>query len=490
MPVGRHLVKTNAPELKIGQWKNRDKEKVVVAYPRHHDVSGRFMTCFDMLRQYDFTHKQRIAVGGGHMPTQTSIVTQARNELARKFLADHDADWLWFIDTDMTFPPDILDRLVEAAHPRDRPIMGALCFSVQNGFKACPTIYVLRTDGKVGRVFEYERDTLMGGIFTGTGCLLIHRSVFEKMRDAKREDGRALYPKPYEWFHNTQLGDLPVGEDITFCIRAAALKIPIHVDTRIKCGHEKPFIVDEEMYDAQRAAGIRDNELACPTYVVMAGKNRHEMTANLLVQLQQQNPNGIALFDNGSDPPYPDAVPAAGWSLHRMWNEGLQLAEQTARQAGAKHWNVLVINNDVSVPPDFLQRLEAGLRDHPDHWIAYPDYHGGIPAGVAAITQGDQDGDGRSLSGWAFMLAGESGLRFDEQFAWWYGDSDIQRQAEAAGKHVVAVGGCHCEHLDPMRSTIEDPVRLAQAEEDEAKFAAKWNLDPGNLWLAKNRARL
>jgi hypothetical protein len=175
-----------------------------------------------------------------------------------------------------------------------------------------------------------------------------------------------------------------------------------------------------------------------------------------------------------------------------MWNEGLQLAEQTARTAGATHWNVLVINNDVSVPPDFLVRLEAGLRDHPDHWIAYPNWHGNdkIPDGIAAITQGDQEGDGRSLCGWAFMLAGESELRFDEQFSWWYGDSDIQRQTEAAGKHVVAVGGCYCDHLDPMRSTIDDPVRLAQAEEDEKKFAAKWGIDPANLWLAKNRARL
>jgi hypothetical protein len=174
--------------------------------------------------------------------------------------------------------------------------MGALCFSIQNGYKACPTIYVPRDDGKVGRVFEYPRNTLMNGIFTGTGCMLIHRSVFEKMRDAKREDGRVMFPKPYEWFHNTQLGDLPVGEDITFCIRAAALNIPIHVHTGIKCGHEKPFIVDEEMYDSQRAAGIRDNELALPTYVVMAGRNRHEMTANLITQLQQQVPNGIVLF--------------------------------------------------------------------------------------------------------------------------------------------------------------------------------------------------
>lgn len=487
------MKKKNAPSkgLKVGHWKNvgRENEKVVVAYPRHHDVNGQFMYCFDMVRQYDFTRHKRIASGGGHMPLNSSIVTHARNDLARKFLDEHTADWLWFIDTDMTFEPDIVDRLVEAAHPTDRPIMGALCFSVQNGFKACPTLYVLRDDGKVGRVFDYPRNHVMR-ILTGTGCLLIHRSVFEKMRDATTESGAVKFPKPYEWFNNTQVGSVPVGEDITFCIRAESLGIPVHVDTSIKCGHVKPFVVDEEMFDAQRAAGVRDNDLALPTYVVMAAKNRHEMTHRLMDQLQAQSPNFIALFDNGSDPPFNPAIEAFGWPLHRMWNQGLDLAEKAARESGAKHWNVLVINNDVSIPDDFLLRLEAGLRKHPDHWVAYPNWHGAqIPDGVAVPTKG-QGGDGRSLSGWAFMIQGESGLRFDEQFAWWYGDADLQKQVEAAGKHVVCVGGCHCEHLEPMRSTFDDPERLKQAEEDEAKFAAKWGIDPSELWLAQNRSQL
>lgn len=475
--------------------KHKRDQKVVVAFPRGSMVSGRFMVALDRLRQHDYANYRRICDGGGIVQTQTSIVAQGRNELVRMFLDGHDADWLWFIDTDMVFHPEILDQLVEAAHPRDRPIMGALCFSLQHGIKACPTLYVVREDQAVGRVFDYPRNTLMR-ILTGTGCLLIHRSVFEKMRDAKGSDGiRAMYPKPYEWFRDTALGALPVGEDITFCIRAESLKMPVHVHTAIKCGHEKLFVVDEEMYDAQQGQGVVDNELALPTYVVMAGRDRHEMTANLMAQLQQQNPNFIALFDNGSDPPYPQpALQADGMPLHEMWNTGLGLAEKAAREAGAKHWNVLVINNDVSVPPDFLQRLEWGLRqdESGDTWIAYPNYHGAkIPDGVAAITKHpNQNSDGRLLCGWAFMLAGESGLRFDEQFSWWYGDSDIQRQTEAAGKHVVCVGGCYCDHLDPMKSTIDDPVRLAQAEEDEAKFAEKWGLDPANLWLAQNRARL
>lgn len=484
-------MKTNAPTLKIGQWKDRSKEKVVAAWPRRHEVSGRFMDNFEALRQYDLMTSRRIADGGGLIVVPTSQVTNGRNEIVRGFLEHETADWLWFIDTDMTFDPNTVDRLVEAAHPRDRPIVGALCFSLQGGYRAVPTLYVIRPDGQVGNIFDYPADTLMETM-TGTGCLLIHRTVFEKMRDATNPDGSLRFPKPYEWFRDSQFGERPVGEDITFCVRAITLDLPVHVHTGIKCGHEKPFIVDEEFYLAQKSAGMRDPaDVVYPTFVVIAAKNRHDMTYKLISQLDKNA--HVVLFDNGSDPPFEHIddrfifiFPAEGWPLHRMWNEGLEFA---ANRSNGKPYNVAVLNNDLEVPPGFLARLEGGLRSHEDNWISYPNWHGAdIPDRASVVTKGG-GGDGRSLCGWAFMLKGESGLRFDEQFSWWYGDSDIQRQAEAAGKHVVCVGGCFCDHLHPNESTHSEPGRLAQAFEDEVRFAAKWGVDVNELALHKAGVR-
>lgn len=477
-------MKTKAPELKIGQWKTRANEKVVVAFPSRSERSGRFMDCYVLLQRYDAFNNRRIVDGGGYIPVTTSIVAQARNEIVRTFLEEHDADWLWFVDTDMTFPADILDRLVEAAHPKDRPIMGALCFSLQQGYRAVPTLYVIRPDGKVGNVFDYQPDEIMRTM-TGTGCVLIHRTVFEKMRDAENPDGKRKFPKPYEWFHNTNFGEIPVGEDVTFCIRAESIGIPVHVHTGIKCGHEKPFIVDEAMYMAQRDAGIRDAaDVIYPTFVVIAAKNRHEMTYNLISQLDERAE--VLLFDNGSEPPLDGAILAFNAPLHRMWNAGLDVAEKRAKELGADKWNVAILNNDLEVPPGFLAMLEGGVRAHDDVWVSYPNWQGlEIPHGQAAITSG-QGGDGRTLSGWAFMLKGESGLRFDEQFEFWYGDADIQKQVEAAGKHVVCVGGCYCTHLEPNKSTFSNPERIQQVIRDEKRYAEKWNLDPATLVLAKN----
>ena len=56
-------------------------------------------------------------------------ISEARNLLVRRFLDECRAPWLWMLDTDMVFAADALDRLVAAADPVSRPLLGALCHS-------------------------------------------------------------------------------------------------------------------------------------------------------------------------------------------------------------------------------------------------------------------------------------------------------------------------------------------------------------------------
>lgn len=221
-------------------------QRVVAGFPSRFERSARFMDDFVRLQAYDAATNRRILDGGGVIPLPATIIATARNQICRAFLDEHTADWLWFIDTDMTFQPDIVDRLVQSAHPRERPIMGALCFSITDDCRALPTVYAVK-NGQPGRVLDYPRNTVFQAL-TGTGCLLIHRTVLEAMR--------AKYRKPWEWFAYGTAGEDVVGEDITFCVRANEAGFPVHVDTAIKCGHEKPVIVDEAMFLAQRLAGV------------------------------------------------------------------------------------------------------------------------------------------------------------------------------------------------------------------------------------------
>ena len=84
-------------------------------------------------------------------------------------------------------------------------------------------------------------------VATGAAFLLIHRSALETMRDRQ-------FNVTFPWFQETELAGQPVGEDITFCLRAGQLQLPVFVDTSIQVGHHKSIVLDAEMFQAQKQA--------------------------------------------------------------------------------------------------------------------------------------------------------------------------------------------------------------------------------------------
>jgi GT2 family glycosyltransferase len=462
-----------------------------VAYPHPSDVSAKFTRSLVHLLVWDAKHHRRIIDGGAHLPVASgAVVARGRNQIVREFLKLDGIDWLLQLDTDMVFDGDLVDRLVDAAHPTLRPVVGGLCFSymADRQRKVWPTLYAMVPgDERFRRLTKYPSDALVKVAGTGAACLLVHRSVLEAMA--------VKYPPPRPWFDETKFyakdaegntlwetGD-ELSEDLTFCLRAEAAGFDVYVHTGIRLGHEKPVEINEQAFLVESAVLAEACVPALPTYVVIASKNRPEMLANLRGQLAGQTTE-VFVFDNGYDTPPRGAIPAHGWGLHQMWNRGLEMAAEAAQ---GPH-NVLILNDDVEVPNEFAAHLEAGLRVHEDHWISYPNWRElEVPPGEAVRTASDTMA-GQTMSGWAFMVRGEAGLRFDERFSWWYGDSDLECQVKAAGKFTVCVGGCFARHLDPLRSTLEDSDRLADAELDEKLFAAKWNIDPASLWLAQRGA--
>ena len=181
----------------------------------------------------------------------SSNLSRSRNQMVLDMLAHDDAEWLWTVDTDATFQPDILDRLLDNADPTERPIIGALSHQIrgkldngkpviQNGSQVretIPTLYkMLTTDGVIT---GYQESTSYGeGLLevdaTGCHCLLIHRTVFEAIKS----------DHPYRWFREDELSPgLIAGEDIWFCVKAREVGYPIYVDTRLESGHVKRTIL-------------------------------------------------------------------------------------------------------------------------------------------------------------------------------------------------------------------------------------------------------
>lgn len=207
---------------------------------------------------YDAASEGRIVSTGGPFMISCDAggLVEARNTGVQRFLDETDHEWLWFIDTDMGFQPDVVDRLVAAADPVDRPVVGGLCFGLRevayDGYGGrrvmpVPTLYMpaKSTQGHVGFTnrFEYPSDTLLQVAGTGAACLLIHRTVLEKLR-AEHGDG---------WFDRVRYGDgVPISEDLSFCARLAMAGVPLFVHTGVKTTHHKQFWVSDDDYTPPR----------------------------------------------------------------------------------------------------------------------------------------------------------------------------------------------------------------------------------------------
>lgn len=174
-----------------------------------------------------------IAVGSG------PNISTARNIVCRQFLEQDAAPWLLMLDTDMWFPADTAARLIEAADPLDRPVVGALCFSENTdnpGGDPYPTMYELAGAPDGGITFIRYKKWPEGAVVrvagTGAACLLIHRTALETVEKTAGD-------KAAPWFRESVSGSRLVGEDLTFCLRCAAANVPVHVHTGVRAGHMK-----------------------------------------------------------------------------------------------------------------------------------------------------------------------------------------------------------------------------------------------------------
>ena len=238
------------------------KTKVAVAYVHGNEVAHSWHQSMQALIAWDIAHHQHV-IGGGWFATRygTGGIVQARNDTVNAFLTQCDADWLFWVDTDMGFAADSVDRLLEAADPIERPIMGGLCFAMREvgvdnagGYLVQPTStifdWVQLPNGQQG--FHTRHDWTAGEVTqcagTGSAFLIVHRSVFEKIA---AEYDRTWYSPVF----NKSL-NMTISEDLSFCSRAGALGIPIHVHTGVRTTHLKQVWLDERFYNRLERLGM------------------------------------------------------------------------------------------------------------------------------------------------------------------------------------------------------------------------------------------
>lgn len=228
---------------------------VKIAYLHRDQVSHSWHESMARLWHHDLWGSGRVTMTEGPVRVACSGpngLVAGRNTCVSYFLDNTEHEWLLFIDTDMGFRPDAVDRLVEAADPVERPVVGALCFAylekVLDGYggrryEPVPTLFNLAKSvaGHVGFVhrYIYPENALVQVAGTGAAFLLIHRTVLQRMRDQHGDS----------WFDLVAYGDgQPVSEDLSFCWRVSSLGLPVFVHTGVKTTHHKALYVSEADY--------------------------------------------------------------------------------------------------------------------------------------------------------------------------------------------------------------------------------------------------
>lgn len=228
----------------------KPRDTVVVAHLHPGMVSSYFLHSLTGMLLHDRASSRRIV--GLLQEWSSANVSQPRNNLTEQFVDNYSADWLLWIDSDMAFEPDALERLLASADTVTAPIVGGLCFGSSNG-ALFPTVYQWgeTEDGKLvtWRSYDYERDAMVQVGATGAAFLLIHRSVLVAMRERAFN---AVFP----WFQETELAGKPAGEDLTFCIRAGICGFPVFVNTSVRIGHHKSQVLTEDLYLEQRKGAV------------------------------------------------------------------------------------------------------------------------------------------------------------------------------------------------------------------------------------------
>jgi GT2 family glycosyltransferase len=160
----------------------------------------------------------------------------------------------------------------------------------------------------------------------------------------------------------------------------------------------------------------------------------------------------------------------SGLNISHWWNQGIGWAHAWC---DPDPFDVAVLNDDALVPPDWFDQVTSAMRD----WEAAAggsDQHS--RDGITYLDDHDTPDIRLRLPGYAFILDGTARLRADEQFCWWWGDTDLDWRAREAGG-VVLVPGIPVDH-PPNGGTAVDGELAEVVARDRQRFIDKWGSVP------------
>lgn len=164
-----------------------------------------------------------------------SLIYDARNKLGKAAI-DMNADYVLWLDSDMIFPADTLERMLATMQEKDLDILTGVYYRRRSPYTPVLFDQLEIVDDTCNST---EFDTIPDEIFEvggcGFGCVLMSTDVLFNVM-AKYHDLFSPFAR--------------VGEDIAFCIRARECGFKIFADPSIALGHYSQQIVTKQFFEA------------------------------------------------------------------------------------------------------------------------------------------------------------------------------------------------------------------------------------------------
>lgn len=158
-------------------------------------------------------------------------------------------DWIWFIDDDHAFTPDILWRLLDW----NVDVVGPIYLMRQQPFSPVTLI----DEGKAIDLSAVPMEGLAEVYATGTAGLLVRRRVFNKIQ--------GMWPD--EPIFEKRMGS---SDDYLFCEKLRELHIPIHVDLGQRLGHITSAVIWPDVLNDEEQSRVVTFQLS-DTFTVSVG---------------------------------------------------------------------------------------------------------------------------------------------------------------------------------------------------------------------------
>lgn len=171
---------------------------------------------------------------------QGSLVYSARNDLARKAI-ELEADQVLWLDSDMTFHPDLLERMTQISEKNNIDFLTAVCYRRKWPYSPC-LFDRLDYDGKkvsFTQIMSTPEDRIKVG---GCGMAVCLMKTDVIMSVSAKFQGRMFDPI------------LGMGEDVSFCWRARECGYEIWADPSFEIGHVGSMIVGRGHFEAAQAS--------------------------------------------------------------------------------------------------------------------------------------------------------------------------------------------------------------------------------------------